>query len=349
MMREFFRLYKHPVFGLLVLIAFTGLYFSFYGTPSFLLDYLEESRAVGLYIFLENQGESLGLVLAVIAGGLAYFNALWLKSEDDREKRKTARYWIFYNAANRLRQDEHIAELLTGVFNTPDFKAAIHARPENSDHESQFLFITSDPSKLIARLAEALTRAEANSHEPSELIRRRLHNILQGYSDSWKNDDLLERIVFEFSLLKPKEQEETLKYCSRYSAMQDRVSSILPHLNDAQTAGGQEPTVYCVRTYQIYLSILNAMVLGCNLVNLLLRSPELAAFQDRGDELNRLMDDCALFCILPNEMELPEEGEDVTASDRFGLKLPRYIQEPQLRWLEKRKAALSDSDAPPSA
>ncbi len=325
---------RRPALVLLTGVALTAVVtFWFFRDNPKLQEYVAFFRDTPIDSILSSQGEFFGILAAVLAGLLAYANNRGQLRRDEDEKLTTARYWIFYNAANRVRQDHHIVELLSELFKTPGFERALLTsaadlpRGEYDDQRKRDTYVLN-----IIFLKEG---SDESILSIAELVRKQLDNIWQGFINSWKNDDLLERIVFEFSLLDKEEQVQALRYFSRYSEMQDRVTSLSPHLKDKETNGGQSPSLITKRSYEIYLSILNVTHMGFDLVESTL-DRNIEGFGDRQDQLSDLRDNCARVCVLPEE--LPNSVQD-------SLDIKRYIPLATLDWFRNRRDELARLDA----
>ena len=255
-----------------------------------------------VYQFFADQGETLGILFAAVLAGIAYLREQLKSGKEKNERRRTARYWIFYNASNRIRQDTAVLRYLTEAVDAEDFRATFTPREDEDAAENPF-FSFADQSGADA------------AHDA---MRQRLHKVFTGFSSTWQNDDmLLEKIVFEFSLLERTEQTRTLKYFSRYSTMQDQVSLLLPHTTASGDSIGLTPPQLAERSFNIYARMIEAMFLGYRLQFLVAHRVGAKNLENRMKELSKLMEDTAKNCVLPHELniDLDALGVDKRAFD----------------------------------
>ncbi len=152
--------------------------------------------------------EDYGEFLAILGGGVLVMaqvvrdrsKEVQTKREDQLQKKRTARYWVFYNASNRVSQD-------LGVIRE------IYAAQRDFDDK----FKDKSMSQKLDRYV----------------------NILEGFKETWQNDDILNSALsFEFSLLTRPEKRAILDYFANYNEIEDRIWLKLPLLMPAN--GGSQ-------------------------------------------------------------------------------------------------------------
>ena len=141
-----------------------------------------------------------GEFLAILGGGVLLMFQIVLdrnkerqaKQEDQLQKKRTARYWVFYNASNRVSQDLGVVR-------------EIYAAQKDFDNQ----YKDRSTTQKLDRYA----------------------SILKGFKQTWENDDILNSALsFEFSLLTRPEKRAILDYFANYNEIEDRISLKLPLL-----------------------------------------------------------------------------------------------------------------------
>lgn len=157
-------------------------------------------EVLSLAIFRRELLASYGEALALLAGVTFYMVDQWRDGKrqrrNDGDKKKLARYWVMYNAINRIGQDISVLKRFRKIFGD----------------ESVSISIASDDN------------------------RRRLRDALQSFSEAWKNDDVInDTISLEFSLLTTREKEQSLVYFEKYNTLEDEVWWIKPKLDHSSS------------------------------------------------------------------------------------------------------------------
>lgn len=181
--------------GLAVILTAFLLYASGWSVPGMLKDYGEFLAILyGGYFLLtqfrrENQRNA------------EQKKAEALEREDaDLQKKRTARYWVFYNASNRVAQDLGVIREIYA--SQRDFETS------HADRGTE--------QKLVQYV-----------------------KILEGFQETWKNDDVLNSALsFEFSLLTRPEKRAILDYFANYNEVEDRIQLTLPLLMPDRRADG---------------------------------------------------------------------------------------------------------------
>lgn len=156
-----------------------------------------------------------GEFLAILYGG--YFLITQFRRENQRnaeqkkaealerenielQKKRTARYWVFYNASNRVAQD--IGVIREIYASQTDFETS-HADRDTGQKLVQYV------------------------------------KILEGFQQTWTNDDVLNSALsFEFSLLTRPEKRAILDYFANYNEVEDRIQLKLPILMPERNKDG---------------------------------------------------------------------------------------------------------------
>lgn len=159
---------------------------------------LDDGGLVTLRGIFSYAGEAIVAIFAIFFIYLDYNSRLTIIRRNKSKNAQTARSWVFYNVTNRIAQD-------------------VAAFSQLRDMVGKWF------------LAEAREIAEIDGpvdglDGPDVLV---LHGILQGYSNSWGNDDVLSRALdFDFVLLGQTEKEFILRYFERYNELEDEVSRL---------------------------------------------------------------------------------------------------------------------------
>lgn len=163
-------------------------------------------------------GDHLSLFAALASLLLWWLHESTKKADERRQRRRTARYWVLYNALNRCNQD------LTTYHH---LRRVVHGETYNKFKNH---FAETNPPTEMPPQTEALT---VELHKAF----REVSFFLDGFSRTWTNDDVLsEALAFDFSLLTEPEKKQTLAYFENYNTMQDAVNFVLPFLKlDART------------------------------------------------------------------------------------------------------------------
>ena len=146
---------------------------------------------------LESYGEAMALLVAI----LLFLITVWFdwrrKVVEQQEKRRTARYWVFYNASNRINQDRNTLWYFESFSNFGPLTQS--DKPQNKDSNA--------------------------------ILPRKIPRIIEGFASTWANDDVLNQaMAFEFSLLHEIEKSVILEYFEHYNTLEDRISMISPFL-----------------------------------------------------------------------------------------------------------------------
>lgn len=161
-----------------------------------------ENPTVNRVLYILNTSSEA--VVGLIALTLIYLEYRRGQNRDGELKRRnaqTARYWVFYNVRNRISQD-----IMT--------LAAIDAQ------------ILAGSTKRVADCNVSFNLASVAN----------LVGILEGYSKSWNNDDVLNRALdFDFVLLGQTEKTRMLEYFERYNHLQDEIFLNLSRLERVLT------------------------------------------------------------------------------------------------------------------
>lgn len=143
-------------------------------------------------------GEAIVAIFAIFFIYLDYNSRLAIIRRDKSKNAQTARSWVFYNVTNRIAQDVAAFSQLRGMVGE-----WFMAEPSGSEKTDVPIEDLEGPDVLV------------------------LHGILQGYSNSWGNDDVLSRALdFDFVLLGQTEKEFILRYFERYNELEDEVSRL---------------------------------------------------------------------------------------------------------------------------
>ncbi len=193
----------------------SGLFF-YFGVLDFAL-WLKGQGGDRYEIFKE-VGEQFALLFALVS------LIAWFLSEVTRyflargQRRKTARYWVLYNAVNRVSQDLTVHLYISGIVHGSLYnRVAAHV----TDQAEQNGHLSHVPTGSIP----------VDLHADFNDLRTQARYFLQGFEQTWNNDDVLsEAIAFDFSLLTPNEKSQTLEYFEEYNSLQDTVKFILPFL-----------------------------------------------------------------------------------------------------------------------
>ncbi len=269
------------------------------------------SETNDFYRVLSEQGEIIGGSIAALILLAAYAYELWRRHKERQDKKTTARYWIFYNASNRVRQDFSVIRQLDETLHSEPFREIINA----------------------ATRSDGVSWSNLGHISGSDKCRQIVHNTLYGFQQTWKNDDaLMEKIIFEFSLLDDHEQIRTLKYYGRYSALQDRVSLLIPYKEDERLKDVVDPKHFITQTFEIYARMVEGIFLGYRLLSLVLHKNMAKGLSSRMNELRDIMDEVAKNCMHPEKagIELSALPIDPRAFDW----VVRYHLEDSPKWLD---------------
>lgn len=237
----------------------------FLGLATILTGFLLYARAWSIPELLEDYGE----FLAILYGG--YFLITQFRRENQRnaeqkqaealeredaelQKKRTARYWVFYNASNRVAQD--IGVIREIYASQRDFDTS------HADRDTE--------QKLLQYV-----------------------KILEGFQETWKNDDVLNSALsFEFSLLTRPEKRAILDYFANYNEVEDRIQLKLPLLMPDRKADGGLARSMAVENEDelkeliesLYDELGGLVVEGIELMELLQHIDEFPGFAKRMDK-----------------------------------------------------------------
>lgn len=213
-----------------------------------------------------------GEFLAILYGG--YFLLTQFRRENQRnaeqkkaeaveredaelQKKRTARYWVFYNASNRVAQD--IGVIREIYASQRDFETS------HADRDTE--------------------------HKLLQYVK-----ILEGFQQTWKNDDVLNSALsFEFSLLTRPEKRAILDYFANYNEVEDRIQLKLPLLMPDRKADGGLAQSMAVENEDelkdliesLYEELGGLIVEGIELMELLQYIDEFPGFAKRMDKYRR--------------------------------------------------------------
>ena len=211
-------------------LVFLGIALTFFAVPFALstmwfqepqLSFLQ--RAYKAFIEL---GEPLSLVVAVLSLGAWVAHEGYKKRDEVEQRKHTARYWVLYNAMNRVNQDRNVYVHIKDLMADPAYHDVRGQLDPASQHSAEGNSLALGASVLPGESSDGGLRGKL-LHDLMDNMRL----LLKGFERTWKNDDVLsEAMTFDFSLLTLEEKAMTLDYFEKYNTLQDEVNFVLPLL-----------------------------------------------------------------------------------------------------------------------
>ncbi len=263
------------------------------------------------YQFFADQGETLAFMAAIALFIVAYISNQKAKRAT-QDKKTQLRFIGIYWTSRRVRQDYAVVHQLGKTIGSAAFKDFLSPRGQP---DAEWKALGSSTAAVQCHLA--------------------IHNTMLGYQET-NYESLIEKIIFEFSLLERFEQVRTLRYLGRYSALQDRVSLLSPNDDDERIKHVLNPHDYAERTYEVYARMIEAIYLGYCLFRLfLIRRTMQQNMLYSMVELREIIDFVAAICVLPHEVGI--KLVDISVDERAFDWVVRHRLENYGEWIDGEK------------